>query len=64
MLYGGMFCIDAMVSIKGRNFMPEWGFFNRSIGTFKDIVYRDGQSPLLGHLPLDVLVDVALYSAS
>ena len=54
-------CIDAMVRIKGRNFMPEWGLYNGSMGLVKDIVYKDGESALHNKLPLYVLVDVFKY---
>ena len=59
---GMQICIGALVCSKGRNFMPCWGLFNNSIGQVKEIVYRDGESPLNKNMPLYVLVEFFSYS--
>jgi len=49
------------VSIKGRNFCPLLGLYNGAIGTVKDIVFKNGETPNTGHLPLYVAVDFPSY---
>jgi hypothetical protein len=55
-------CIDCRVSICARNINPDWGLFNGSIGTVKDIVFASGTSPNAKDVPLYVLVDFDQYS--
>ena len=49
------------VSIKGRNFCPLLGLYNGAIGTVKDIVFKKGETPNTGHLPLYVAVEFPSY---
>ena len=51
---------NAKVEIKGKNICPEWGLFNGSIGTVKDIVFHQNETPQ-SNLPAYVLVDFPLY---
>ena len=51
---------NALVEIRGKNIRPEWGLFNGSMGTVKDIVFHEGESPQT-NLPAYVLVDFPLY---
>jgi len=49
------------VSIKGKNFCPLLGLYNGAIGTVHEIVYKKGESPNTGNLPLYVAVDFPGY---
>jgi len=49
------------VSIKGRNFCPTLGLYNGAIGTVREIVFKKGESPNSGNLPLYVAVDFPNY---
>ena len=49
------------VSIKGRNFCPKLGLYNGAIGTVQEIVFKPGESPNTGDLPLYVAVDFPGY---
>lgn len=49
------------VSIKGKNFCPILGLYNGAIGTVMEIVYKPGESPNTGNLPLYVAVDFPSY---
>ena len=53
--------MDAKVQLTGWNAKPEWGLFHSSIGTIKDIVFTDGESPNSGDFPSYVLVDFPIY---
>ena len=52
---------DAKVPLTGWNARPEWGLFYSIIGTIKDIVFLDGESPNSGDFPSYVLVDFPQY---
>jgi len=52
----------ARVSIRGRNFVPEWGLFNGAIGTVDEIVFKDDESPNDNNLPLYVAVHFENYT--
>ena len=54
-------CIGCRVELTGKNYNPNWGLFNGSIGTVLDIVFLEGESPNHGNLPAYVLVDFPLY---
>jgi hypothetical protein len=54
-------CREARVQLTGRNVCPEWGLFNGSLGTVKDIVFEVNQSPNQGDLPLYVMVEFDMY---
>ena len=54
-------CIGCKVALKGRNFNPQWGLFNSTIGTVQEIVYEDRKNPNAGDLPLYVAVDFPTY---
>ena len=54
-------CVDARVALTGSNICPEWGLFNGSIGTVKDIVFDKNKSPNRDDLPAYVLVEFAVY---
>ena len=49
------------VSIKGKNFCPHLGLYNGAIGTVIEIVYKPGDNPNTGQLPLYVAVDFPGY---
>jgi hypothetical protein len=55
-------CRGARVMIKGRNKHPKSGLYNGSIGTVIDIVFREGENPNEGDLPLYVLVEFDCYT--
>ena len=56
------FCIGAKVCLCKRNFQPDWGLFNNSIGTVKDIVFeKEGDNPNNGDHPLYVAVEFSDY---
>ncbi len=44
-------CRGAMVSIMGKNFMPQWSLYNGSIGTVEEIIFEKGENPNQGHQP-------------
>ena len=52
---------ETRVSITGKNICPEWGLFNGSLGTVKDIVYSLGEHPKHGDMPQYVLVEFDQY---
>jgi hypothetical protein len=54
-------CRGAKVQLAGRNFDPDWGLYNGSIGTVKEIVFKKGESPLDGTLPQYVIADFLEY---
>ena len=45
-----------LVRIVDKNFKPEWGLFNNSIGTVQEIVFAPGSDPNKGDLPLYIVV--------
>ena len=49
------------VSIKGKNFCPLIGLYNGAIGTVKEIVFKPGDNPNTGQLPLYIAVDFPGY---
>ena len=55
-------CRRAKVCIRGKNFNPQLGLFNGSIGTVIEIVYKPGQSPNKGQFPHYVIVDFPSYT--
>jgi len=55
-------CRGAKVCIRGKNFNPQLGLFNGSIGTVIEIVYKQGHSPNQGHFPHYVIVDFPSYT--
>jgi len=54
-------CRGAKVQLMGKNFEPDWGLYNGSIGTVKEIVFERDENPLDGTLPQYVLVDFPEY---
>ena len=54
-------CRNCKVQICGKNFRPEWGLFNGSMGTVIDIIFAPNESPNEGNLPEYVIVDFPLY---
>jgi hypothetical protein len=56
-----MLCRDAMVEITKANIEPKWRFFNGTIGTVVDIIFRQGENPNERHLPTVVVVDLKHY---
>jgi hypothetical protein len=46
------------------NIEPKWGLFNGSIGTVVDIIFKEGENPNEGHLPIVVAVDMKHYKGS
>jgi hypothetical protein len=49
------------VQLSGKNFEPDWGFYNGTIGNEKEIIFKIGENPLDGTLPQFVLVDFSNY---
>ena len=45
-----------------RNIWPEKGLYNGSMGTIKDVRYRNGETPLNGHEPQYVIVEFNDYT--
>ena len=56
-----LLCCGAKVQLSGRNIKPEWGLFNGSIGTVRDIVYNDNENPNHDELPKYILVEFTQY---
>ena len=54
-------CRGAKVQLTGRNFEPDWGLYNGSIGTVIEIVFKENESPLEGYMPEYVIVDFPQY---
>ena len=54
-------CREARVQLTGKNFEPDWGLFNGTQGTIKEIVYKDNESPLEYNFPLYIIVDFPTY---
>ena len=55
-------CVGCKVALKGRNFNPQWGLYNSSIGTVEEIVFEEGKNPNAGDLPLYVAVNFPSYT--
>ena len=53
-------CRGARVSVN-KNIWQEMGIYNGATGTVVDIRWKPGESPLTGHLPLYVIVDLDEY---
>lgn len=51
----------AKVAIDSRNFCPQWGLYNGTMGTVDEIVFEKGKNPNLGDFPSYVVVDFPLY---
>ena len=49
------------MALTGSNICPEWGLFNGSVGTVKDIVFVKGEPPNRDAYPAYVLVEFAAY---
>jgi hypothetical protein len=56
-----LLCVESLVSIAGRNFMPKWGLHNGAIGKVVEIVYAPDTSPLYGDMPMYVVVHFSTY---
>ena len=54
-------CRGAKVQLTGKNFEPDWGLYNGSIGTVKEIVFKEHENPLDGFQPEYVIVDFPQY---
>jgi hypothetical protein len=54
-------CRGARVQLTGKNFEPDWGLYNGSIGTVKEIVFNKNSNPLDGTQPEYVIVDFPQY---
>ena len=54
-------CIGAKVAIESRNFCPMFGLHSGACGTVDEIVFKKGENPNNGDLPLYVVVDFPLY---
>ena len=52
-----LLCRGAKVAIIGKNFEPDWGLFNGSLGTVDEIVFAKNANPNDGDFPLYVAVD-------
>jgi len=55
---------ESRVQLTGNNFEPDWGLFNRTQGTIKEIIYKDNESPLDYKLPQYIIVDFPTYCGS
>ena len=56
-----MLARGALVRIVDRNFKPEWGLYNNSIGIVEEMVFAPGDDPNKGDLPLYVVVTFEHY---
>lgn len=54
-------CREAKVQLTGKNFEPDWGLFNGAVGTVKEIVYLENESPIDGTMPQYILVEFPEY---
>jgi len=54
-------CRGAKVQLTGKNFEPDWGLYNGSIGTVIEIVFKENEHPLEGFQPEYVIVDFPQY---
>jgi ATP-dependent exoDNAse (exonuclease V) alpha subunit len=54
-------CRGAKVQLTGKNFEPDWGLYNGSIGIVKEIVFKENENPLEGFQPDYVIVDFPQY---
>ena len=54
-------CRGARVAIRGKNFKPEWGLFNGSVGTVISIHFSNNKNPNNDDLPDYVVVDFPNY---
>jgi len=57
-----IFCIDSTVAIDGRNFCPERGLYNGSLGYAREIVFETGKDPNNGDLPLYTVIEFPGYT--
>ena len=55
-------CVGAKVAIKGKKFKPSWGLYNGAIGTVNEIVFKPGDNPNCGDLPVYVAVEFQSYN--
>ena len=55
-------CRGAKVQLTGKNFEPDWGLYNGSIGTVIEIIFNENEHPLEGYQPEYVIVDFPQYS--
>jgi hypothetical protein len=39
-------CHESRVQLTGKNFEPDWGLFNGTQGTIKEIIYKENETPL------------------
>jgi hypothetical protein len=56
-----IFCVGSKVAIDGKNFCPEWGLHNSACGIVDEIVFKKGENPNKGDLPLYTVVDFPAY---
>jgi hypothetical protein len=54
-------CHEARVQLPGKKIEPDWGLFNGTQGTIKEIVYKDNESPLEYNFPQCIIVDFPTY---
>ena len=54
-------CRETRVQLTGKNFEPDWGLFNGTQGTIKEIVYNKNESPLDYKFPQYIIVDFPTY---
>jgi hypothetical protein len=54
-------CHESRVQLTGKNFEPDWGLFNRTQGTIKEIIYNENESPLDYKLTKYIIVDSPTY---
>lgn len=57
-----LIAIGCKVELRGKNICPQQGLYNGAMGTVKDIVYKENESPNTNHLPMYVLVHFPSYS--
>ena len=53
--------IGTKVALENRNFCPQWGLHNGAVGTIEEIVFKEGESPNMGHRPQYVVVNFPQY---
>jgi hypothetical protein len=54
-------CHESRVQLTGKNFEPDWGLFNGTQGTIKEIVYKENESPLDYKLP-QYIMQISLHT--
>jgi hypothetical protein len=54
-------CYEARVQLNGKKIETDWGLFNGTQGTIKEIVYKESESVLDYKFPQYIIVDFPTY---